>query len=148
MDKPVVKLYDSFSELVENRKSLAVEDIDDAKRQLKRGWYQPDKAEEESCLDVDKIPDKFPREDLQDDYLKYITEGRFPVEALSIKFQNGFIAAEEQAYRIRHTSLPRALAQGYLEDLRWSNETVPFLLTNRIKVIGDLAEQDFNNRYS
>ena len=89
--KPEVKLYDTFSEFVENIKKVISEDINTAKSTLKKGWFTPEKAAESSCLEVDRIPDKFEREELQDAYIKYLSEVRAPIEAFSIKYQNGII---------------------------------------------------------
>ena len=146
MEKPTIKVFDSFSEFIESRKADAVQGISDAQQTLKKGWYQPTNSEETSSLDVQNIPEKFNRDDIQEAYVKYITSDGFPAEATSIKIQNGFIAGEEQAYRVRHTSLPRALAQGYMENLRWSNETIPYLLINHIKVLGDMVDKNFTDR--
>lgn len=143
---PDVRLYDSFSEFVENMKKAISNDINNAKSLLRKDWFVPDKNKESSCLDVDKIPDKFEREELQKAYTRYVTQARMPVEALSIKYQNGIIAACEQAYRVRHVSVPRAVAQGYMDGLRWSNGVIPLILVNRIKVLSDLADKDYKGR--
>ena len=141
--EPNVQIYDSFSELVELKKQQATEAVKEATTTLKREWFQPDKAEEASCLDVESIPKKFPREDCQKAYTEYLQGKRIPIDATAIKFQNGFIAADEQAYRIRHQSIPRSLAQCYMEDVRWSKGIIPYLLINHIKVLNDLAQQDY-----
>lgn len=146
--EPKVKVYDSFSELVEVKKQQAIESVKQAAKTMKRDWFQPNKEEEASCLDVEAIPKKFPREDCQKAYIDYLQGKSIPIDATAIKFQNGFIAADEQAYRIRHQSLPRALSQGYMEDYRWSKGLLPFLLINHIKVLNDLAQQDYKDKNS
>ena len=146
--KPNVKVYDTFSEFIENIKNQISTELDETKNQLKMSWFRPGKEVDSSSLDVDKIPKMFDRDELQDDYQRYLTEPGAPIEAFSIKFQNGYIAASEQAYRIQHASLPRALAQGCMDNLRWANETIPYLLINRIKVISDLVDKDYANRSS
>lgn len=143
--KPEIKTFDSFSEFVEGLKTFTEKELSYAQYNLQKGWFQPDKEKDSSSLDIAKIPNKFERDDLQDAYNSYMAERKPPAEALSIKFQNGFIAANEQAYRIRHVSLPRALAQGYSDGIRW--EAIPFLLISRITVLSDLVEKDYNNRH-
>ena len=97
---------------------------------------------------MENIPEKFNREDLDEAYSAYLTELRPPIEATTIKMQNAFLQAQEQAYRIRHHSIPRALAAGYMEGNRWASGCMPFILTERINFLGDLAMMDYNSKNS
>ena len=146
MNKPEVKLYDSYSQLLEDKITQAKKELDDIKSKLKRGWFQPSTAEEVSCLDVENIPKKFERSDLQEAYTKRLKEVRPPIEQTTIKMQNAFIEADEQAYRIRHCSLPRALATGYMESMRWSEGALHYVLTERINYLGNLASKDYESK--
>lgn len=148
MIKPQVKLYDSYSQLLEDKFKFAKKEVEQVKGIQKKDWFQPSEAEEVSCLDVPNIPKKFKRDDLDEAYSKYLTEARPPIEGTTIKMQNSFIEAAEQAYRIRHHSIPRALAVGYMEGGRWSSGTLQFLLTERINFLGKMAMEDYNSKNS
>ena len=146
MNAPEVKLYDSYSQLLEDKLTSSKKEVNEVKSQLKRGWFQPSTEEEISCLDVENLPKKFNREDLQEAYTKRLKEVRPPIEQSTIKMQNSFIEADEQAYRIRHCSLPRALASGYMECMRWSEGAMQYLLTERIQYLGNLASKDYKSK--
>ena len=143
LKKPQNRLYTSFSSSVEHKTQEGKQSLDDAEEKLKKSWSQPTEPTEKSCLDAASIKDQFNREDLQVAYNQYLMGNIAPIEATTIKMQNGFIAADEQAYRIRHYSLPRALATGYMDGTRWANGLMKHLLTNRIKKIQELAKADF-----
>lgn len=151
MGKPQNIIYQSFSSSIENKTQGAEEQIKNIKHNLRSSWSptveSPNKegSLESSCLDADKIVDKFDRQDLQDAYAEYLTNSEQPpIEATTIKFQNGFIAADEQAYRIRHYSLPRALSAGLMDNKRWANGLMKHLLENRIQSIQALAQTDYD----
>ena len=142
--KPDVKLYDTFSEWVENRKTQASEAVPKIQSNLQRNWTRPGKNTEASSQDVREIPDMFPRDDCQEAYAEYLQGKRIPFDATAIKYQNGIISADEQAYRVRHTSIPRSLAAGQLNILRWDNRILPQLFVNRIQVWDELAKADYD----
>ena len=145
--KPDVKLYDTFSEWVENRKTQASGDtIQQLQTKLQRNWHKPGKQEQSSSQDVQDIPRMFPRDDCQAAYTEYLQGKRIPIDATAIKYQNGVVAADEQAYRIRHTSIPRALAAGQLELLRWNRGILPELLIKRVQVWDKLAKEDYDSK--
>lgn len=147
MGKPQNRIYDSFSSSIENKTQSAESYIKAAKHNLKSSWRQTVSNQESSCLDADKIGDKFNREDLQKAYTDYLNDGDTPpIESTTIKFQNGFIAADEQAYRIRHYSLPRALTAGYMDNKRWANGLLKHLLKTRIQKIQELAQADYDSK--
>lgn len=143
LKKPQNRLYTSCSSSLEHKTQEGKKSLTDAEEKLKKSWSQPTEPTEASCLDVDTIPSQFNREDLQVAYNQYLMGKLAPIEATTIKLQNGFIAADEQAYRIRHHSIPRALAAGYMDNSRWANGLMSYLLTNRIKKIQELAQKDF-----
>lgn len=142
--KPNVKLYDTFSEWVENRKKQASEDSIKIQSTLQRNWYRPGKKEEASSQDVKDIPDMFPRDDCQEAYVEYLQGKRMPIDATAAKYQNGIISADEQAYRIRHASIPRSLAAGQMSILKWKRGILPKLFVSRIQVWDKLAMEDYN----
>lgn len=142
--KPNVKLYDTFSEWVENCKNQASDTVPKLQKNLQRNWYRPGKNEEATSQDVEEIPDMFPRDDCQEAYVEYLQGKRLPIDATAIKYQNGIIAADEQAYRIRHTSIPRSLAAGQLNLLRWHKRILPQLFVSRIQVWDELAKADYD----
>ena len=146
MNKPEVKLYDSYSQLLEDKITQAKSEVEDVKSKLKKGWFQPSTAEEVSCLDVENIPKKFNRDDLQEASTQRLKEPRPPIEQTTIKMQNEFIEADEQAYRIRHCSLPRSLAAGYMECMRWSEGALHYILTERINYLGNMASKDYESK--
>lgn len=148
LKKPQNRLYTSFSSSVEQKTKAAEKAIDNAEEKLKKSWSQTTTPTEDSCLDAKTIHKQFNRDDLQEDYKEYLVGNLIPIEATTIKLQNGFIAADEQAYRIRHYSLPRALATGYTDNIRWANGLIQFLLTNKVKKIQELAQKDFEENFT
>ena len=145
MGKPQNLIYPSFSTSLENKTKAAEEEIKNLKHNARASWSQTVSSVETSCLDADKIKDKFDRKDLETAYLEYLKDAEQPpIEATTIKIQNSFIAADEQAYRVRHYSLPRALAVGYLDNKRWANGLMKFLLNDKIKKIQELAQTDYD----
>lgn len=141
--KPNIKLYDSYSEWVENRKQQAIEESTKLQKNLQRNWYRPGKNKESSCQDINEIPDMFPRDDCQEAYVEYLQGKRIPIDATAVKFQNGVISADEQAYRVRHTSIPRSLVAGQMGILRWKRGILPKLFISRIQVWDELAMEDY-----
>lgn len=142
--KPNIKLYDTFSEWVENKKTQASnEAVEKLQTNLQRKWYRPGKNQETSSQSVKDIPQMFPRDDCQEAYTEFLQGKRIPFDATAVKYQNGVISADEQAYRIRHTSIPRALAAGQMELLRWNRGILPELLVKRIQVWDRLADADY-----
>lgn len=142
--KPDIKLYDTFSEWVENKKTLASDDaVQKLQTNLRRNWYRPGKGQESSSQTVKDIPQMFPRDDCQEAYTEFLQGKRIPFDATAVKYQNGIVSADEQAFRIRHTSIPRALAAGQMELLRWNRGILPELLVKRIQVWDKLANADY-----
>ena len=146
--KPDVKLYDSFSEWVENKKTLASKEVlQTIQKNLHRNWYRPGKQQESSCQDIEDISEMFNRDDCQEAYTEYLQGKRIPIDATAIKYQNGIVAADEQAYRIRHTSIPRSLAAGNMEILRWQRGILPQLFISRVQVWDRLAKEDYDAKF-
>lgn len=147
--KPNIKLYDTFSEWVENKKDQASDAVvEKLQTNLQRNWYRPGKNQEASSQAVNEIPQMFPRDDCQEAYTEFLQGKRLPIDATAAKYQNGVVSAEEQAYRIRHTSIPRALAAGQMELLRWNRGILPDLLITRIQVWDRLADADYKSKES
>lgn len=145
--EPQNKIYDSYSEFLKYKENTARIAIKDIKESLKFHWAVPESNKATSSLDVINIPEKFDRSDCQAAYLNYLQGKKLPIEATTIKLQNGLLEACEQAYRIRHLSLPRALSMGAMSNKRWANGFMQILLLKHIDSIHKLATEDYKSKF-
>lgn len=145
--EPQNKVYDSYSEFLKNKENNAKTAVKDFKESLKFHWAVPDSNKITSSLDVINIPEKFDRSDCQAAYLTYLKGEKLPIEATTIKIQNGLLESCEQAYRLRHLSLPRALSMGAMSVKRWSSGFIQVLLLKHIDSISKVAATDYKSKF-
>ena len=145
--KPENKVYDSYSEFINSKEQQSKVAVKEIRESLKSRWFTPPKNQTTSCLDVNNIPEKFARSDCQAAYLNYLNGDKPPIEATTIKLQNGLIEAEEQAYRLRHLSIPRALSMGAMSQKKWAGGFIQLLLLRHIQSIGDIASEDYKSKF-
>ncbi len=146
--EPQNKIYDSYSEFLKNKENTAKIAVKDIKESLKFHWATPKDNPSTSSLDVINIPEKFERSDCQAAYLAYLKGKKLPIEATTIKIQNGLLESCEQAYRLRHLSLPRSLAMGAMSAKRWSSGFMQVLLLKYIDSISKTASEDYKNKFN
>ena len=145
--QPQNEIYRTYSEFLKDKEDSAKIAVKEIRESLKKSWFAPKSNPTTSSLDVKYIPEKFARTDCQAGYKNYLDGKKPPIEATTIKLQNGLLEAEEQAYRLRHLSIPRALSVSIMEPTKWSNGSLRYILIKNIQNISDLATEDYKNKF-
>lgn len=141
------QLYNSFTDWLSYRTQYGRETKQALESRMGKDWYSP--GEDAETITREQIEQRFNRDDIQDDYKKWVKGNGVTIDAVVTRFQNAQLAADERAFRVRHATIPQALAHGSITPPNtWSVEIYPELYKAYVKAMIDRSKTDESERFA